>query len=452
MPATLLEELMVDGAFAPRTDTGSEPLSPGQLLGHPGLLRAWRAVAGEKLGLGRPLWQVEVAEAIGRSRGWYQNLENGARPKIDRTVLDSLAKVLLLGRDEHQALVLALMDGALNTIPDSFGDATVRRDLQMMLDQQLPNPAYLTDRVWNIIGYNAAMAALWPWVKEPGANLIRWAMLSDEARLQYVDWRHHATEYVKLLRFASAQYPHDAELLKLITDVQADLVCGRFWDTDIAAVSESRDGHLFKMILPSMDYQPVEVISHVLFPVSLPGARAVIITWAGTDEDAAPAAVTGQPTDRTPERPSVPWPDLPPVLSGQAVRRLTATPAEAVELAGPHAVRLPLLGALLGRDDCHLVLDPDAGTVIRSTRHADGEWDVRESSAADLLYELPAGAPAGDTLAEYKLLLRAALPSDPLEASRACENRLREAQIRAETLAEIQDELAGSWNTLVPLV
>ncbi|AZK96609.1 helix-turn-helix domain-containing protein [Streptomyces sp. SID5473] len=441
---------MVDGAFAPRTDTGSEPLSPGQLLGHPGLLRAWRAVAGEKLGLGGPLSQVDVATAIGRSRGWYQNLENGARPKIDKAVLDSLAKVLLLGRDEHQALVLALMDGALTTIPDSFGDATVRRDLQMMLDQQLPNPAYLTDRVWNIIGYNAAMAALWPWVKEPGANLIRWAMLSDEARFQYVDWQHHATEYVKLLRFASAQYPHDAELSKLITDVKADLVCGRFWDTDIAAVSESRDGHLFKMVLPSMGHQPIEVISHVLFPASLPGARTVIITWAGTDEDAT--TVTGQPTDRTPERPSVPWPNLPPVLSGQTVRRLTATPAEAVELAGPHAVPLPLLGTLLGGDDCYLVLDPDAGTVIRSTRHANGEWDVRESSAADLLHELPAGTPAGDTLAECKLLLRATLPSDPLEASRACETRLREARIRAEALAEVQDELARSWRALVPLV
>ncbi|MER6913347.1 helix-turn-helix transcriptional regulator [Streptomyces sp. NPDC000594] len=444
---------MVDGAFAPRTDTGSEPLSPGQLLGHPGLLRAWRAVAGEKLGLGGPLPQVDVATAIGRSRGWYQNLENGARPKIDKTVLDALAKTLLLGRDEHQALVLALMDGALTTIPDSFGDETVRRDLQMMLDQQLPNPAYLTDRVWNIIGYNAAMAALWPWVTRPGANLIRWAMLSDEARFQYVDWQHHATEYVKLLRFASAQYPHDAELSKLITDVKADPICGRFWDTDIAAVSESRDGHLFKMVLPSMGHQPIEVISHVLFPASLPGARTVIITWAGTDEDATPTTTaTGQPTDRTPERPSMPWPGLPFATERTASPRLTATPAEAVELAGPHAVPLPRLGALLGGDGCHLVLDPDAGGVIRSTRHADGEWDLSETSVADLLDELPAEAPAGDTLAEYKLLLRAALPSDPLEASRACETRLREARIRAEALAEVQDELARSWRTLVPLV
>ncbi|MER7049549.1 helix-turn-helix transcriptional regulator [Streptomyces jumonjinensis] len=443
---------MVDGALAPCPDTSSEPLSPGQLLGHPGLLRAWRAVAGEKLGLGGPLSQAEVAEAIGRSRGWYQNLENGARPKTDRAVLDALAKTLLLGRDEHQALVLALLDGALTTIPDSFGSATVRRDLQMLLDQQLPNPAYLTDRVWNIIGYNAAMAALWPWVREPGANLIRWAMLSHEARFQYVDWQHHAAEYVKLLRYASTRYPHDTDLSKLITDVKADPVCGRFWDTDVAAVSESRDGHLFKMALPSMDYQPIEVISHVLFPASLPGARATVITWAGTDEDTAQGAVSGQPTDRTQERPSVLWPGLPfAAAEPTASPRLTATPAEAVELAGPRAVPLPLLGTLLGGDDCHLVLAPDTGSVIRTTRHQDGEWYFSETSAADLLRELRPTEFTGGTLVEYKLVLRASLPSDPFDASRACDTQLREARIRAETLAGIQDELAHSWNTLVPL-
>ncbi|EDY48220.1 conserved hypothetical protein [Streptomyces clavuligerus] len=429
-------------------------MSPGQLLGHPGLLRAWRAVAGEKLGLGGPLAQTDVAEAIGRSRGWYQNLENGARPKMDREVLDALAKTLLLGRDEHQALVLALLDGALTTIPDSFGSAAVRRDLQLMLDQQLPNPAYLTDRVWNIIGYNAAMAALWPWVRQPGANLIRWAMLSPEARFQYVDWNHHAAEYVKLLRYASTRYPHDTDLSKLITDVKADRVCGPFWDTDVAAVSESRDGHLFKMALPSMDYQPIEVISHVLFPASLPGARAVIITWAGTDEDAAPgspATVTGQPTRRTPERPSVPWPGLPFASERTAAPRLTATPTEAVELAGPGAVPLPLLGALLGGDDCHLVLAPETGSVIRSTRHPDGSWDFSETSAADLLHQLPATAPAGDTRAEYKRLLWASLSTDPAEASHACDAQLREAQVRVEMLAEMRHELADSWAALVPL-
>ncbi|MER5490535.1 helix-turn-helix transcriptional regulator [Streptomyces sp. NPDC002490] len=325
---------MAVGAPAPFPDHGSEPLSPGQLLGHPGLLRAWRAVAGEKLGLGRPLSQTEVAEAIGRSRGWYQNLERGARPKMEREVLDALAKTLRLGPDEYQALVLALMDGALTTIPASLADPTVRRDLQQLLDHQLPAPAYLTDQVWNIIGYNTAMAALWPWVREPRANLIRWAMLSPEARVQYVDWDHHATEYVKLLRFASTRYPHDPDLLRLITEVKADPRCGQLWDTDVAAVSRSRDGHYFQMLLPSLDNQPIEVISHVLFPASLPGSRATVITWAGTDKGDTSAALAGQET-------TAPWSFVPPAVTEYTARHhlmdefradLPASPAEAIQV------------------------------------------------------------------------------------------------------------------------
>ncbi|MQT04759.1 MmyB family transcriptional regulator, partial [Streptomyces jumonjinensis] len=305
-----------------------------------------------------------------------------------------------------------------------------------------PNPAYLTDRVWNIIGYNAAMAALWPWVREPGANLIRWAMLSPEARFQYVDWNHHAAEYIKLLRYASTRYPHDADLSKLITDVKADPVCGRFWDTDVAAVSESRDGHLFKMALPSMGNQPIEVISHVLFPASLPGARATVITWAGTDEDTTPAAGSGQSSVRGTERTVAPWPGMPFATSERtASPRLAATPEEAVALAGPRAVRLPLLSTLLGGDGCHLVLEPEAGSVIRSTRHADGQWDFSETSAADLLRRLPATAATGDTLPEYKRLLRATLPDDPAEAARACGTQLQEARDRMGALAQVRGEL-----------
>ncbi|MFD8970390.1 helix-turn-helix domain-containing protein [Streptomyces sp. NPDC059568] len=84
-----------------------EPLTPGQLMGLAGLLRAWRATAGEKRGLGRPMSQEEVVVGLGyRSLRWYQALESGARPRLDRQVIDALADVLLLGRDERAALHL----------------------------------------------------------------------------------------------------------------------------------------------------------------------------------------------------------------------------------------------------------------------------------------------------------------------------------------------------------
>lgn len=432
---------MPDDAMPPSPNE-AEPLSPGQLLGHPGLLRAWRAVAGERLGLGRPLSQTEVAEAIGRSRGWYQNLERGARPKMDREVLDALARTLFLGRDEYQALILLLLNGS---VPDPAGpppvelsNPAVRRDLQLLLDQQEPNPAYVTDGVWNILGYNSSMHALWPWVGEPGANLIRWSMLSQEARYQFVDWEQHAVEYVKLLRFASTLYPHDPDLMKLIADTRADPRCGPLWDIDLAAVSESRDGHRFKMVLPTLGHQTIEVVSTVLFPLGLPGSRATIITWAGPDD--APSARTAAAHERS----ATPWSSFHSTTAEHSTyHRLVATPEAATELAGPRAVDLPLLSALLGAED-HLALDPSTGSVIHSTRSTDGRWDFTEVSAADLLRKLPGRASAGDVRPEYKRLLRAALPADPADAARSCSTHLQEARDHTEALTQVRNELLGN--------
>ncbi|MGM0347548.1 MmyB family transcriptional regulator [Streptomyces sp. Adlamb9] len=70
--------------------------------------------------------------------------------------------------------------------------------MRLLIDRQMPSPAYLCDRHWNIIGFNTSMAEWRPsWVMEPGANLIRWALTVPEARAQYQDWDKHASAYVK---------------------------------------------------------------------------------------------------------------------------------------------------------------------------------------------------------------------------------------------------------------
>lgn len=60
------------------------------------------------------------------------------------------------------------------------------------------------------------MAECWPFVMEPGANLIRRAPTVGEARFQYRDWDKHASAYVKMLKFAQATKPTDMELHRLI--------------------------------------------------------------------------------------------------------------------------------------------------------------------------------------------------------------------------------------------
>ncbi|MEV1025311.1 helix-turn-helix transcriptional regulator [Streptomyces sp. NPDC050264] len=260
-------------------------------MGLAGLLRAWREAAGRKRGLHRQLTQDEVADSIGRSVRWYRSLESGATPRLERPTLDALANVLALERDERQALHLYALGGSLPAISAPAINSPALRDLLLLADQVMPSPAYLCDANWNIVGYNAAMTEWWPWVLAPEANLMRWALLSDEARRQYVDWTQHATEYLALLRFAAFERPHDQQLAELLNKIHNDPVCRRIWESG-SDVAKSRDSHRYWVSLPKHGFDTVEVVSHVLQPGSLPGCRLVVVTWLQDVESAQ-----NEPTD-----------------------------------------------------------------------------------------------------------------------------------------------------------
>ncbi|MFF3750517.1 helix-turn-helix transcriptional regulator [Streptomyces sp. NPDC002018] len=228
--------------------------------------------------------QEEVVAGLGhRGLRWYQALESGARPKLDRPVIDALAQVLLLGRDERAALHLYALDGDLPTIPAPRADDPTRRAVQLLLDRQMPLPAFVTDSVWNIVGFNDAMASWWPWVQQPDANFMRWALLTEEGHTQYVDWHQHAAEYIAMLRLASARHPHDIDLARLIKEVRRAPDCDAIWISS-SAMSGSRDGAHHRMVIPALGPDIVEVVSHVLRPGALPDWQLTIVSWAPDNE------------------------------------------------------------------------------------------------------------------------------------------------------------------------
>ncbi|MFD9903017.1 hypothetical protein [Streptomyces sp. NPDC059063] len=146
---------------------------------------------------------------------------------MDREACDKLVALFGLDRDEHYALLLY---NNLNTADAPVSaDPRVRSGLSLLIDKQMPEPTYLSDPAWNILAYNQAMAAWWPWVLEPGANLMRWALTSPEARKQYHNWPRHAASFVRQLKYQLAGHQHDPELLGLIGDVCKDPDVRRIW-------------------------------------------------------------------------------------------------------------------------------------------------------------------------------------------------------------------------------
>ena len=278
-------------------DGAGQPVA-GQFMGFGALLRRWRKKARVN--------QARVAKALDMSERTYRKIEQGAiPPRLTVAQCESLAKLLDLDRDERHALVLHNIGSGL-VAPSGAGQPELQKAVRLLIDRQMPSPAYLCDRHWNILGFNTSMAEWWPWVMEPGANLIRWALTVPEARAQYQDWDKHAAAYVKMLKFAQAVKPDDAELARLIEDIKEDVDARRIWETE-HNMGETRDGHVFRMNVPALGGETIEVVSHVLYPASLPTCRFVVITWVeGTGDDErdalggarnAWAAATASPDD-----------------------------------------------------------------------------------------------------------------------------------------------------------
>ncbi|GAA1159634.1 hypothetical protein GCM10009654_14720 [Streptomyces hebeiensis] len=239
------------------------------------VLRRWRTAAGQT--------QLVVARALKLGERTYRKIERGERPpRFKREQCENLARLLDLDKHERHVLLLYNVGTALPPTP--------RRDhpeldwrLRLLINRQMPSPAYLCDPNWNILAYNEAMAQWWPWVTEPDANLMKWALLSPAARTQFHDWTQHVSIYVHMLKFALAAPGDHNELLKLIQEVRKDPHVRHACMMDSELI-ETRDGHVFRMSVPALAGETIEVVSHVLRPAGMPDCRLVVLTRVENDE------------------------------------------------------------------------------------------------------------------------------------------------------------------------
>ncbi|WP_405735049.1 helix-turn-helix transcriptional regulator [Streptomyces sp. NBC_01537] len=421
-------------------------------MGFGGQLRTWRRAASRRRG--RTVTQAEVAEVLAKSERWYRGLEAGATTRrLDREQCDALAELLRLDRDEHHALLLY---NNLNTADTSTaGDSRVRSALRLLIDKQMPDPTYLCDNKWNILAYNQAMADWWPWVMEPGANLIRWALTHPEARAQYHNWHQHAAAYVRLLKYALAGNGEDPELLGLIGDVCKDADVRHIWDT-VHEHSVNRDGHVFKMSLPALNWEIVDVVSHVMYPASLPDCRLVVITWWTNEDDDEQDPLGGVRNAWTKE-PSTPVEQKAMKdLDNSSRRRVAhtgtwrlavATAEEAAALAGDDRMGLPVLSAMIG-SDTQLTLSPSTQSVIWAVREEDGQWGISEVDAYTVIVRMPHAALVEAAREELLLLTRAVLPAEPGQAVAEIQQLVPQLQQRIELLKTIHRDLREIDKTL----
>ncbi|MET7798684.1 helix-turn-helix transcriptional regulator [Streptomyces decoyicus] len=187
------------------------------------------------------LRREEVAQISGVSVTWYTWLEQARDITVSRQVLTSLARALMLSSVERRHL-FALAGEPLPERPPGPGPGPA---LQRLVDALEPNPAYLLDANWDLVGWNRAEAGLIgdPGQLEPAERNLLWLVFTDPAmRALLADWSGQAQDLVAQFRADARQRSGDPRYEQLTRGLREASEEFRAWWAahDIADFGSSR--------------------------------------------------------------------------------------------------------------------------------------------------------------------------------------------------------------------
>jgi transcriptional regulator with XRE-family HTH domain len=160
------------------------------------------------------LRREEVAQLAGVSAAWYTWLEQGRdiRPSVE--ALDAIARALRFTRDERSH-AFALAGRVLHDSSPPAPPAAASPLVQDVLDA-LTVPAYVSDRAWNVIGWNALMDRVLGYGARTERNSIMIVIGDPAFRAMCPSWHDEAALLVSSLRSAADEAPDDPALEALV--------------------------------------------------------------------------------------------------------------------------------------------------------------------------------------------------------------------------------------------
>ncbi|WDD94927.1 helix-turn-helix transcriptional regulator [Burkholderia sp. FERM BP-3421] len=167
------------------------------------------------------LRREEVAQLCGVSPTWYTWIEQGRQVSASADALARIAVALQLSRAERAYLfeLAAQRDPAEPALAATDVPATLVATVAL-----ITTPAYLLDRQWNALAWNAPAAALFTgWLDgEHDRNLLRFTFIDPAARTLIVDWETRARRLAAEFRADSIRHQNDAPTRALIDALLAD--------------------------------------------------------------------------------------------------------------------------------------------------------------------------------------------------------------------------------------
>jgi transcriptional regulator with XRE-family HTH domain len=170
----------------------------------------------------------EVAQLAGVSVEYYTRLERGNLQGASESVLDAIARALLL--DDAERTHLFDLARAVNTSPRTrrrTAPQRVRPGIQRVVDA-ITAPAWVRNGRSDFMACNRLARALYAPVfgQDHGyqgpsrpANTARFAFLDPRARSFYVEWERTANDIVAVLRAEAGRNPYDRGLTDLVGEL-----------------------------------------------------------------------------------------------------------------------------------------------------------------------------------------------------------------------------------------
>jgi transcriptional regulator with XRE-family HTH domain len=171
------------------------------------------------------LRREELAALAGLSIDYYIRLEQGKETNPGTAILDGLARALHLTGEEQEHLYALANHAARRTWPSSpRAIREVRAGVRLLLETVRPCPAYVQNRVNDILAANPEGLALFAGIDEWPAghrNTVRYIFCHPAARTLYPDWEASALATVANLRARSIAAPDAPDLAALVAEVSA---------------------------------------------------------------------------------------------------------------------------------------------------------------------------------------------------------------------------------------
>lgn len=198
-------------------------------------------------------------------------------------MLQAIARALQLDPAEHGHL-FALAGYRAEDAAVHAADLT--EALRTVVEGMQPNPAYLLDRAWNMVAWNAAEAALFPTIRsytDTTPNLLELVFCDAELAVLMADHDAELVRLVSQFRLHRADWPNDPAVDAVVDRLKK--ASPRFvalWEGGDVAPSVTTRRHFHHPIAGH-----VELDHHRLAVLDRPGMQVVIYTPApGTDIDA----------------------------------------------------------------------------------------------------------------------------------------------------------------------